>query len=123
MQKKLYRSTKSSMIGGVCGGLGEYFNIDPTIVRLLAILLVFAEGIGLLLYIIAWIIVPRGEAAEAEVVGEGEKESDSKKYLPGLILIGVGLLFLINSFIPWFHFHLIWPLILIIVGIFLLLKA
>jgi len=121
MEKKLYRSTKNSMIAGVCGGLGEYFNIDPTIVRLLAILLIFAQGIGILLYIIAWIIVPRAEAVEGKVVSE--KEAESKKYLPGLILIGAGLLFLINNFVPWFHFHFIWPIILIIVGIFLLLKA
>ncbi len=44
MDKKLYRSTKNSMIAGVCGGLGEYFNIDPTIVRLLAVLLILLKG-------------------------------------------------------------------------------
>ncbi len=121
MEKKLYRSTKNSMIGGVCGGLGEYFNIDSTIVRLLAVLLIFANGIGVLLYIIAWIIVPRAEAVEGQVVNE--KEPETKKYLPGLILIGAGLFFLLNNFIPWFSFHFIWPVILIIVGILLLLKA
>jgi phage shock protein C len=121
MEKKLYRSTKNSMIAGVCGGLGEYFNIDPTIVRLLAVLLIFAEGVGILLYIIAWIIVPRAEAVEGQVVNE--KEPETKKYLPGLILIGAGILFLLNSFVPWFRFHFIWPVILIIVGVFLLLKA
>ncbi|MDH4222087.1 MAG: PspC domain-containing protein [candidate division Zixibacteria bacterium] len=121
MGKKLYRSTKNSMIAGVCGGLGEYFNVDPTIVRLLTILLIFADGVGVILYIIAWIIVPRTEAVEAEMAGE--KAPDSKKYLPGLILIAVGFLFLFHNFIPWFHFRLIWPIALIIVGIFLLLKS
>ncbi len=121
MDKKLYRSTRSSMIAGVCGGIGEYLNIDPTIVRLFAVLLIFAEGIGIILYLIAWIIVPRAEAAEGQ--SAEQKDSGSRKYLPGLILIGVGILFLLNNFIPWFHFHFIWPVILIILGLFLLIRA
>ena len=46
------------MIGGVCGGIGEYFNVDPTLIRLVWILFLFAGGAGLLAYIIAWIIIP-----------------------------------------------------------------
>lgn len=56
--KRLYRSTKDKILGGVCGGVAEYFDVDPTIVRLIWILLTLAWGAGLLLYIIAWIIVP-----------------------------------------------------------------
>ncbi|MDQ7798960.1 MAG: PspC domain-containing protein [Candidatus Edwardsbacteria bacterium] len=57
MSKRIYRSTRDRMLGGVCGGLGEYFDIDPTIVRLVAV--VFAlSGAGILAYIIAWIIIP-----------------------------------------------------------------
>jgi len=57
MSKRLYRSNKDRMLGGVCGGLGEYFDVDPTIVRLIAV--VFAlTGAGVLAYIIAWIIIP-----------------------------------------------------------------
>lgn len=55
--KKLYRSNKNRIIAGVCGGIGEYFNIDPTLVRLLAVLFFFM-GPGILAYLIAWIIVP-----------------------------------------------------------------
>jgi len=57
--RKLYRSGKDKMLGGVCGGIGEYFNIDPTLVRLLWVVLTFTGGAGLLAYIIAWIIIPR----------------------------------------------------------------
>ncbi len=56
--KKLYRSEENRMIAGVCGGLGEYFDVDPTLVRLITILLIFGVGCGLLLYILAWIIIP-----------------------------------------------------------------
>ncbi len=57
--KRLYRSGNERILGGVCGGIGEYFNIDPTIVRLLWILFIFAYGIGLIFYFIAWFIIPR----------------------------------------------------------------
>ena len=55
--KRLYRSRRQRMIAGICGGLAEYFNIDPTIVRLGAAILLFT-GMGLLPYLIAWIIIP-----------------------------------------------------------------
>jgi len=59
MVKKLYRSRDEKMIAGVCGGLAEYFEIDPTIVRLLFLALLIFGGGGLLIYIIMWIIVPQ----------------------------------------------------------------
>lgn len=58
MVKKLYRSTEDRKIAGVCGGIGEYFDVDPTLVRLLAVVLVLAGGSGVLGYILAWIVVP-----------------------------------------------------------------
>lgn len=57
-QKRLYRSASNKILGGVCGGIGEYFNIDPVIIRLIWILFTLMYGFGLLLYIIAWIIIP-----------------------------------------------------------------
>ena len=57
--KRLYRSRKDKILGGVCGGIANYFEIDPVIVRLLWILLTLASfGIGIIVYIIAWIIIP-----------------------------------------------------------------
>ncbi|MCK4302281.1 MAG: PspC domain-containing protein [candidate division Zixibacteria bacterium] len=58
MMKRLYRSIRNRKIAGVCGGLGEYFDIDPTLMRLLAVVLFLAGGGGGLAYIVAWIIVP-----------------------------------------------------------------
>jgi len=57
--KRLYRSGKERILGGVCGGIAEYFNVDPTIIRLLRVLFIFGFGTGILAYIIAWIIIPR----------------------------------------------------------------
>lgn len=57
MEKKLYRSTTDSMLTGVCGGIGEYLQIDPTIVRIFAVILAL-HGMGILLYILMAIIIP-----------------------------------------------------------------
>lgn len=58
MEKKLYKSRTNKKVAGVCGGIGEYFNIDPTLVRLGFVALSFLAGGGLLVYIIAAIIIP-----------------------------------------------------------------
>lgn len=57
MDKKLYRSRSNRMICGVCGGIGAYFNIDPTIIRLVWAILACA-GVGIVAYIIAAIVIP-----------------------------------------------------------------
>jgi phage shock protein C len=121
MVKKLYRSRTNSMIAGICGGLGEYLNVDPTILRVVTVLLAFADGIGLLAYLIGWIIIPRRPYME-EVVVPSEK-SKLSLYLPGLALIFVGLVFLLNNLVHWFAFHYLWPLILIVIGIIMLFKS
>lgn len=57
--KRLYRSSTNCMVAGVCGGIGEYFNIDPTLVRLAWVLFSVLGGSGVLAYIIAAIIIPK----------------------------------------------------------------
>ncbi len=57
--KKLYRSRKDRVLFGVCGGIAEYFNIDPTIVRLVWVIMTLIYGVGILLYIILTLIVPK----------------------------------------------------------------
>ena len=59
MKKKLYRSKKDKMIAGVCGGIAEYFDVDSTLVRLLTVIFVLLGGAGVVVYIIAWIIIPQ----------------------------------------------------------------
>ena len=56
--KRLYKSSTNRVLCGVCGGIGEYFNVDPTIIRLLCLLLVCGVGSGLLIYIVAAVIIP-----------------------------------------------------------------
>ncbi len=61
MNKRLYRS-QESMLGGVCGGIAEYFNVDPTLIRLAWARSFLLGGAGLLAYIMAWIVIPRPTA-------------------------------------------------------------
>ncbi len=123
MSKRLYRSVENSKLGGVCGGLGEYFNVDPTFIRIIAILLIFADGVGILAYIIAWIIMPK---KPLNLVGTPTEtgESDWNRYLPGVILIVVGLLLLVKNYCWWFDFgDIFWPMLLIIAGLFVIFSA
>ncbi len=145
--KKLYRSREDAMIGGVCAGLAEYFNIDPTLVRLATVILVFPGGLSIWAYIIAWIIIPQkplqvnleeestqnagyNANVESHSIGgqTGEpvaEEQDKSRYIVGIVLVVLGILFLLNAFdlFIWFSFAKLWPAVLIIVGIAILYKA
>jgi len=80
--KRLFRSRKDGLIAGVCGGLAEYFDVDPSLVRLVFILAIFLGGAGLVVYLVAWLIVPenpeqsptasfvKNQQMKEEVVGE-----------------------------------------------------
>ncbi len=152
MEKKLYRSRKDCMLGGVCGGIAEYFNIDSTLVRLLAVLIVLMGGAGVIAYIIGWIIIPKNPQQESDKnfekreeikdkITKGAKDlveevrehfenkepevssEKSRRILGGLIIIAIGLLFLVNSFFPWIQWGKLWPLILIALGISIMVQA
>jgi len=150
MNKKLYRSNKDKMLGGVAGGLAEYFSIDSTLVRIIFVVSLFAGGAGVLAYIILWIVVPeepfaftspdlKNEPAEGEETSSEMKEGDQpdpQKYyrameeqkhkrnsILGVILVVIGLLFLLDNFIPRIHFGDFWPLVLVAIGVGLLLNA
>lgn len=66
MTRRVYRSKDDRVIAGVCGGLAKYFDIDPVIVRIIAVLSVFASGLGLLAYLIFWLVVPLEESEAAK---------------------------------------------------------
>jgi len=57
--KRLYRSGNEKVLGGVCGGIAEYYNVDPVLIRLAWIFLALLWGLGIVMYIIAWIAIPR----------------------------------------------------------------
>jgi phage shock protein PspC (stress-responsive transcriptional regulator) len=107
--RRLKRSLVNRHIAGVCGGIAEYFNIDPLIVRLLWIVSFFIQGIGLFAYIAAWIIIP--ENRQQAAVSPAPK-SQSSQYIWGIILILLGVFWLADKFdwyflVPWrWHYML-----------------
>lgn len=130
MTKRLYRSRKDVMIAGVCGGMAEYFDVDPIIVRILMVLLVFAGGAAILIYLLGWLIIPKApEGTEAPATTDtsssetAENKGDRGRLLAGLILLILGFIFLASNFIPWFQFGKLWPLLLIVIGIVVLFKS
>lgn len=147
--KRLFRSRTDTMVGGVCGGLGVYLDIDPTIVRLFFVLLAFAKGIGFALYFILWIVVPREGAEEGDSLEEniqtgaeeiatraremGEElqkgvrvSGDQVSLFIGGALILVGIFYLLDNlniyWLSWLRWDVVWPIILIAAGVLFLVR-
>jgi len=70
--KRLYRDPDNRVLGGVCGGLGAYFNMDPIVFRILFILIFFGMGSGLIIYIILWIAIPEATTTAQKLEMRGE---------------------------------------------------
>ncbi len=73
IKKRLYRDGENAIIAGVCAGLGTYFRIDPLVFRILFPILIFANGLGLIAYLILWIALPKAETARQRMEMRGEE--------------------------------------------------
>ena len=147
--KRLARSTKNRMIGGVCGGIGEYLGIDPAWVRLVFVLIALGRGFGLGLYLILWIILPRQDmetpAATEATVRAGADEIAERARNAGsevrglwqnnprqvglavggalIILGGLALLETLQiSWLWWLKWDTVWPVLLIVAGLILIFR-
>jgi phage shock protein C len=126
-QRKLFRSNVNHVIAGICGGLGEYMNVDPTIIRLVWILLTFLGGSGLLLYIIMYFVIPRASFEPTSVGMEQPHRNFTPAGVFGMIFIAVGFVILLDN-LDLISFHHWWcwgwefffPGILILAGIYFL---
>ena len=119
---KLYRSRTDRMLGGVAGGLGRYLNVDPVLIRLAFVALLFA-GIGFFIYIIAWIIVPEEPLDPALAGFEPAPSATARptgnpgaRVVFGSVLVAVGSLLLLDAIVPANLFRLFWPLAIIAAG-------
>jgi phage shock protein C len=125
--KRLYRSRHDRMIAGICGGLGDYFNLDPMIFRAIFLLLLFGGGAGLMIYLVMWVIVPEEGGVGATAVPPDERETDrhhrrhghDRRNLAGIIIIIFGLLLLANQFFAWqwLQGRFLFPVLIVLVGI------
>ena len=149
MDKRLYRSRTNRIIWGVCGGLAEYFNIDPAIIRVIFVILVLAWGIGIIAYIVLAIIAPLeggvgqtpretvkeniqdikdtttqlGKEVQSSLSKNGVESPTRERHHAlwwlGIALIIAGLLFLIGNIFGNWWRYL-WPIILILVGLLII---
>lgn len=123
--KKLYRSKSDRFISGVCGGIANYFNIDSNLVRVLFVILSFAGGVGIILYIAAIIILPENPHEE-----DAPSHSVNTTLIIGFILVVIGGILLLRQMGNFYYFRLfdisfstIWGIMLIGVGIVLLFQT
>lgn len=137
--KRLYRSKKDRMIAGVCGGLAEYFEVDPVLVRVLFALAGFMGGIGVILYILLAVVTPEeGTTAQSmrdSVSGENGSgpavieepplqlptEVKDKRWLFGVAVVLLGVIMLVNNLAPvnWIGQQFFWPVVVIVFGIYI----
>ncbi|HEX9634711.1 MAG TPA: PspC domain-containing protein [Candidatus Limnocylindria bacterium] len=153
MNRRLYRSRTESVLGGVAGGVAEYLDADPSIVRIIwAILGIVTGGIFVVLYIVMWIVVPEapvsaapasaatataappaasgeaaGQAASPSVMTQASpprrRSSGGRSLVFGLILVGLGAWFLIREYVPQIDTDLLWPIGLVALGVVLVIAS
>jgi phage shock protein C len=135
---RLYRSRGDRMLFGVAGGLARYLNVDSSIVRIVWVLLFFAACAGILLYIVAAVLIPEEpagyvagsvspvSAGDGPAMGRSSNErrgSGDGAILIGVVLLLVGGWLLLERFLPALEGRIVWPAILIIVGLVLVLGS
>jgi phage shock protein C len=113
--KRLYRSRTDRMIGGVAGGVAEYFGVDSALIRLIAVVLA-VTGPGVLIYIVMWIVVPEAPLDhEPAPVGRHRVSSDDTRRIAGAALILLGAWLLAQRWMPWID-EIFWPALLVVLG-------
>lgn len=143
--KRLERDLSNKVLGGVCSGLSNYFGVDPIFWRILFIILCFIPAIpGILTYIILWIVMPESKRhasaagpapqnndVNASVQPDSTEQPDQPvqpaksegSWVAGLILIGIGTIWLLMRYIPQITWQTVWPIALIALGIFFLIPT
>ncbi len=130
--KRLFRDRSNRMVGGVASGLAAYLDIDPVLVRVGFVLGAFANGIGILGYIILWVLVPQRPYAydlypESSVVDTTPPAPSHRTGNTGLIfgiaLVAIGLITLADNFFDVVDLEQLWPMILVAMGIGLIARS
>ena len=126
--KRLERDLRNKVLGGVCSGLGNYFDMDPTFWRVLFFVLFLFGCSGLLIYVILWIAMPSAkfqpnanETSQEVATVEDDKKKRNGNMVAGFTLIGIGIISLIGRYIPQINWRTAWPILLIVLGIILII--
>jgi len=141
--KKLYRSCDDQILGGVGAGIAEYFEVDPTLVRLV-IALCFLSGVGFVAYLLAWVIIPLDPRCKSKKTGADEikehaervadeikratKDTNSStksmsndfRFWFGLVIVFFAVSLLMQNIFGFGLWHNFWPIILVALGVILI---
>ena len=127
---RFYRDSKNKVLGGVCSGLANYFNLDVALLRVLFVVALLFASFGFWLYIILWVVIPvDGQQTETELRSEHVSEvvpvtaTKSTSLIAGIAVMLIGVIFLINNFIPISWVWKLWPLILVAIGVVMIVNA
>jgi phage shock protein PspC (stress-responsive transcriptional regulator) len=148
MNRRLYRSRTDTVLGGVASGLASYLNADPALVRIAwAILVPLTGGAALLAYIVGWIVIPEEPTGAGAPIPAASTSSDEAGASPsasttgwtppepvrrgsgnagiwvGLGLVAIGAWFLVREYLPDLRWNLLWPIIIVGIGVLILVSA
>ena len=118
VERRLYRSETQRVVAGICGGLGEYFAVDPIWFRIGFVVLTIGGGSGILIYLLMWLIVPT--RPNGYVAGETASGTVTGAAVVGVVLVIAGGIALVNTAAPWLGRY-VWPVVVIIGGLALLM--
>jgi phage shock protein PspC (stress-responsive transcriptional regulator) len=116
--RRLYRSSTQRVLAGICGGLGEYFAVDPVWFRVGFVVLALGGGSGILIYLLMWLMVP--PAPDGYAAAEAGRGSVTGAAVVGVVFMIVGTIALVNTVAPWLGQY-IWPVVFVLGGLALLL--
>lgn len=123
MSRRLFRSRTDRMLAGVCGGLGHYFEVDPTLVRIVYAVITLLTGLlgGVVLYLLLAVIMPSGSSPDSDDLAP---PSAGALTSAGLILVVLGALLLVANYglLAWWAWARMWPVIIIVAGLILLAR-
>jgi phage shock protein C len=121
----LRRSKQDRVIGGVCGGLGRFFGSDPVLFRIAFLALLIPGGLGFLLYIIAWIVIPEFKTAHDEQTDAVHRPVGSRMAggIIGGALILIGAMILLDQLIDWFDPRIMGGLALVVLGAIIIIRG
>ena len=142
MNRRLYRSRTDRVLAGVAAGVANWLNADPALVRVAWVILAFVtSGLAVLVYVVMAFVVSEepmvrraagdvaaGTNAAAEPVTETmttepRREESNGPLILGILLVGIGLVFLVREYIPAFDWDRLWPIAIIAVGGLLLVNS
>lgn len=121
IRPRLRRSRGDRIVAGVCGGLGVYFGVDALWFRLAVVALTFGGGSGLLLYLIAWVVIPEADEQD-EAVDSALDGVGANSVVAGAVLVALGFVALVGHTLPMIG-GFVWHLALIVIGVGLIAQG